>query len=220
MKPFYCPTDLQTYRNWRSTRESHSGRLEKRSGFQGRFLVYAGRAPQKWCKLPACDRPTRKVASRGEWRPHQDSNLEPRPLEAAHAKRSVTPCGQVLGKWSSTPVTLRVSLGPKPSGFLSSSCPKKSGASRWLARVQSSRLHHFQIVAVAMGAAPAVSCLTSKRVCCFSSRPEMVRCHGIAPCRSMTPALQTGSRLWRSTTALKWMQGPELHRHSVRMRHT
>ncbi len=31
----------------RSTRESHSGRLGKRSGFRDRFLVYAGRAPLK-----------------------------------------------------------------------------------------------------------------------------------------------------------------------------
>lgn len=38
-----------------------------RSGFQDRFLVYAGRAPSL------------------KWNPHQDSNLEPPPLEAARA---------------------------------------------------------------------------------------------------------------------------------------
>ena len=38
-----------------------------RSGFQDRFLVYAGRAPSL------------------KWYPHQDSNLEPLPLEAARA---------------------------------------------------------------------------------------------------------------------------------------
>lgn len=143
------------------------------------------------------NRPTGSFTSPGKlkWRPHQDSNLEPQPLEAANAlfRYTLRAC---LGNWSGTPVMLRVSLGPKPSGFLSSSCPMK--------------------LAVATGAAPAVSCLTSKRVCCFSSRPEvlgsgmchppleptarrrsteMVRRHGVAPCRSGTPALQTGSRL-------------------------
>ena len=38
-----------------------------RSGFRDRFLVYAGRAPSL------------------KWYPHQDSNLEPLPLEAARA---------------------------------------------------------------------------------------------------------------------------------------
>lgn len=37
---------LLSYRGGRrSTRESHSGRFERRSGFRDRFLVYAGRAP-------------------------------------------------------------------------------------------------------------------------------------------------------------------------------
>ena len=77
-------------------------------------------------------------------------------------------------------------------------------------------------MAVATGAAPAVSCSTNRRVCCFSSRPwemdagagvaparhayetcwsagspckGMVRRHGNAPCRSVTPALQAGACL-------------------------
>ena len=71
---------LLSYRgmkNWRSTRESHSGRLYGAQRFSGPFPRLC-----RTCSFKRC--------------PHQDSHLEPRPLEAAYAY-SITPCGHETG---------------------------------------------------------------------------------------------------------------------------
>ena len=147
-----------------------------RSGFRDRFLVYAGRAPfkgsphQELLLLRLC------FPAPLKWCPHQDSHLEPQPLEAAYAY-SITPCGHEIGssgwirtntaalterhptvrsprilKWWTRTVTLRLLPGANRSCDFHTASPLE--------------------LAVETGAAPAVSSLTRRRVCCYSSRPK------------------------------------------------
>ncbi len=80
-----------------------------------------------------------------------------------------------IEEWSPTPVLRRVSPGPKPGGLLSSSW--EFGGARPVCTVNLLRvgqvLHWIELwlheMATRTGAAPAISALTGRRVCCFSS---------------------------------------------------
>lgn|GEM_PF-2823907 len=76
----------------------------------------------------------------------------------------------------------------------------------------------FLKLAVVTGAAPAVSSLTRRRVCCSSSRPEVVRRHCNAPCWLGEHWGYRPGRFFSDLPPRKWTQGPELHRLSLLMR--
>ena len=158
-----------TFEKWRSTRESHSGRLCGAQRFSGPFPRLCRTCSVEWC-------------------PHQDSHLEPRPLEAAYAmllhlagvetgssgwfrtntaaltERHPTVRSPRILKWWTRTVTLRLLLGANQLCALYTTSPLK--------------------LAVETGAAPAVSSLTRRRVCCSSSRPEMDAGVGVAPTKT------------------------------------